>query len=267
MIRPAEIQKKANKEKVRDTQIEKDYILTWILTGVANNEALSQVLAFKGGTVLKKFYFKDYRYSEDLDFTLVDDRLSNEEIQNAFKEVFLYVREEANIPLSIEDFGIHETGNINFYISYVGPLGGTGANKRVKVDISRTELLCFKLEKRPMFDAYSDQEDCSVQCYSLDEVMTEKMRSLLSRTQPRDYYDLWYLSEMEGMEMTDHRFEFEAKARHKGLDPDSLQEKLDGKVNVFKSRWESSMKDQIAELPPFDQVHRELGKHFRHLFK
>lgn len=267
MIRPAEIQKKANREKVRDTQIEKDYILTWILTGAANNKVLSQALAFKGGTVLKKFYFKDYRYSEDLDFTLVDDNLSNEEIQNAFKEVFLYVREEANIPLSMEDFGIHETGNINFYISYVGPLGGTGANKRVKVDISRTELLCFKLEKRPMFDAYSDQEDCTVQCYSLEEVMTEKMRSLLSRTQPRDYYDLWYLSEMEGMEMTDHRFEFEAKARHKGLGPDSLQEKLEGKVNVFKSRWESSMKDQIAELPPFEQVHRELGKHFRLLFK
>ena len=267
MIRPAEIQKKANREKVRDTQIEKDYILTWILTGAANNKVLSQALAFKGGTVLKKFYFKDYRYSEDLDFTLVDDNLSNEEIQNAFKEVFLYVREEANIPLSMEDFGIHETGNINFYISYVGPLGGTGANKRVKVDISRTELLCFKLEKRPMFDAYSDQEDCTVQCYSLEEVMTEKMRSLLSRTQPRDYYDLWYLSEMEGMEMTDHRFEFEAKARHKGLGPDSLQEKLEGKVNVFKSRWDSSMKDQIAELPPFEQVHRELGKHFRLLFK
>lgn len=38
MIRPAEIQKKANKERVRDTQIEKDYILTWILSGVANNE-------------------------------------------------------------------------------------------------------------------------------------------------------------------------------------------------------------------------------------
>ena len=41
MIRPAEIQKKANKERVRDTQIEKDYILTWILSGVANNEVLS----------------------------------------------------------------------------------------------------------------------------------------------------------------------------------------------------------------------------------
>ena len=146
MIWPAEIQKKANRERVRDTQIEKDYILTWILTGVAANDVMSKALAIKGGTVLKKFYFKDYRYSEDLDFTLVDDSISNEAIQDAFKEAFQYVREEANIPLAMEDFGIHETGNINFYITYVGPLGGAGANKRVKVDISRTEKLCFKLE-------------------------------------------------------------------------------------------------------------------------
>ena len=68
MIHPAEIQRKASKEKVRDTQIEKDYILSWILTGISKNEALASALAFKGGTVLKKFYYKDYRYSEDLDF-------------------------------------------------------------------------------------------------------------------------------------------------------------------------------------------------------
>ncbi|MCQ2059945.1 MAG: nucleotidyl transferase AbiEii/AbiGii toxin family protein [Bacteroidaceae bacterium] len=267
MIKPSEIQKKANAERVRDTQIEKDYILTWILTGVSRNTLLYNSLAFKGGTLLKKFYFEDYRYSEDLDFTLTDDTVSNEAIQNAFNEVFEFVREEANIPLAMEDFGIHETGNINFYISYIGPLGGTRANKKVKVDISRTEHLCFDLEDRPLFDSYSDQGDCNIRCYSLKEAMAEKMRSLLSRTQPRDYYDLWYLSEIEGMEMADLRNEFEIKARHKGLDPDSLSAKIDSKVNVFKSRWENSMKDQIAELPPFEQVHRELGKHFRLLFK
>ena len=267
MIRPAEIQKKANKEKVRDTQIEKDYILTWILTGIAANDILSKALAFKGGTVLKKFYFEDYRYSEDLDFTLIEENLTNEAIQDAFNEVFQYVREDANIPLAMEDFGIHETGNINFYISYVGPLGGIGSNKKVKVDISRSEKLCFKLENRSIFEIYSDQEECTIQCYSLNEVLTEKMRSLLSRTQPRDYYDLWYLSEAEEMEMSDLRYEFEEKARHKGLHPESLQDKLEAKEAVFKSRWEKSMKDQIAELPPFEQVHRELGKHFRLLFK
>ena len=267
MIKLSEIQKKANAEKVRDAQIEKDYVLSWILTGVSKNELLFNCLAFKGGTLLKKFYFDNYRYSEDLDFTLTDDSISNEAIQDAFKEVFEFVMEEANIPLTMEDFGIHETENINFYISYVGPLGGNRANKKVKVDISRTEMICFELETRPLFESYSDREECCIKCYSLKEAMTEKMRSLLSRTQPRDYYDLWYLSEIEGMEMLDLRNEFEMKSRHKGLDPDSLSSKIDSKLSVFKSRWESSMKDQISELPPFEQVHRELGKHFRLLFK
>ena len=71
MIKPGEIQKKANQVGVRDQQIEKDYILSWILWGVANHEQLSKILVFKGGTVLKKVYFEDYRFSEDLDFSLV----------------------------------------------------------------------------------------------------------------------------------------------------------------------------------------------------
>jgi uncharacterized protein len=55
---------------VRDQQIEKDYVLSWILQGIAENESLAKALVFKGGTVLKKAYFKDYRFSEDLDFTI-----------------------------------------------------------------------------------------------------------------------------------------------------------------------------------------------------
>ncbi len=267
MIHPSEIQKKANKEKVRDTQIEKDYVISWILLGISRQQLLSKSLGFKGGTVLKKFYFQDYRYSEDLDFTLVDDAVSNEDIRRSFAEVFDYVKDEANIPLAIEDFGIHETGNINFYISYTGPLGGYGTNKKVKVDISKTELLTYRLVERKMFNSYSDLEDCVINCYSLDEVMTEKMRSLLSRTQPRDYYDLWYLSEVEGMEMADHITEFEKKSKHKGLNPDSLEAKTESKTKVFKSRWETSMRDQIADLPPFETVHRELSRHFRLLRK
>jgi len=70
MIVPAEIQQKAREAGVRDTQMEKDYVLSWILQGVAHHEQLRTVLVFKGGTVLKKFYFEDYRFSEDLEFLL-----------------------------------------------------------------------------------------------------------------------------------------------------------------------------------------------------
>ena len=57
MIKPGEIQKKAREVGVRDQQIEKDYILSWILYSISNNGNLSNKLVFKGGTVLKKIYF------------------------------------------------------------------------------------------------------------------------------------------------------------------------------------------------------------------
>ena len=59
MIKAKEIQQKARQNGVRDTQIEKDYIISWILRGVAQHENLSKCLVFKGGTVLKKIYFDD----------------------------------------------------------------------------------------------------------------------------------------------------------------------------------------------------------------
>jgi predicted nucleotidyltransferase component of viral defense system len=264
MIHPSEIQQKAQKEGVRDTQIEKDYVLSWILTGIAHNELLSGILAFKGGTALKKCYFEDYRHSEDLDFTLLDTTKTNEEIKSAFEYSFKFVKEEANISLSIAAFGEHETGNISFFINYSGALGGAG--KRVKVDISKNELLQFELETKPLFSAYSDHIASFMKCYSMPEIMTEKMRSLLSRQQPRDFYDLWYLSENEGMEMSDYITEFKKKAIYKGLKPESLEGRIEKILPTFKSRWSSSIKEQIKDLPPFEQVSRELGRHFRKLF-
>lgn len=58
MIRSGEIQQKAREVGVRDQQIEKDYVLSWILLGVAQHEQLREVMVFKGGTALKKIYFE-----------------------------------------------------------------------------------------------------------------------------------------------------------------------------------------------------------------
>ena len=110
MIKPGEIQQKARVVGVRDQQIEKDYILSWILFGVSQHEQLSKAIVFKGGTVLKKIYFEDYRFSEDLDFTLLNNDTSinsaqatNEQIFDWFKQTFEFIKEEANIPLEIID--------------------------------------------------------------------------------------------------------------------------------------------------------------------
>lgn len=174
MIKPGEIQQKARTAGVRDQQIEKDYILSWILFGVAKHEQLSKAIVFKGGTVLKKIYFEDYRFSEDLDFTLLNNETSNEQIFDWFKQTFEFIKEEANIPLEIIDDNQHEDGGINFYISYIGPLGGQGSNKRVKVDISRSEQLVFDAVTKNVFTDYTDLEEHQLLCYPLEEVLVGK---------------------------------------------------------------------------------------------
>ena len=191
MIKPGEIQMKAREVGVRDQQIEKDYMLSWILQGVAQHGQLSKAIVFKGGTVLKKIYFEDYRFSEDLDFTLLNNEITNEQIFEWFKETFEYVLEEANIRLAIIDNNEHEDGGINFYISYVGPLGGQGNNKKVKVDISRSEQLVFEPVLKDVLLGYSDIKAHQILCNPLEEVLVEKMRCVMQRMAARDFYDIW----------------------------------------------------------------------------
>ena len=265
MIKPGELQSKARTVGVRDQQIEKDYILSWILQGIARHSQLSEQIIFKGGTVLKKVYFEDYRYSEDLDFSLLNSEIANEQIFEWFEEVFEYIEDEANIPLEIVDDNKHEDGGINFYISYVGPLGGKGANKKVKVDISRSEKLEFAPEKRKVFCSYSDQEGHQLLCYSLEEVLVEKMRSIMQRMQARDLYDIWYLSEIHGMEIDFLINEFKTKCDSKGIDPSEFHTKLEQRLPQYRGRWKRSMADQIKNLPEFEQVEREVTRRLKNL--
>ena len=263
MISAKDIQQKARKAIVRDTQIEKDYVLTWVLCGISRQTNLYQALAFKGGTVLKKVYFEAYRYSEDLDFTLLNDQLTDKSIFNSFTQVFYWVLEKANIPLEVTKNHVHKRGSINFHISYIGPLGGQGMQKRIKVDITRGERLEFIPIKKQVLVSYDDMDPFSLLCYPLEEVLIEKMCALMGRTEPRDLYDLWYLLEIEQLKVEYYWSEFVSKARHKGMDITQFTAKIGGKIQGFKARWEGSLASQIHSLPPFDQVIRELGKHFR----
>jgi predicted nucleotidyltransferase component of viral defense system len=51
--------------------IEKDYVLGLLIWSFTQNRNLNIQWIFKGGTCLKKCYFKNYRFSEDLDYTVI----------------------------------------------------------------------------------------------------------------------------------------------------------------------------------------------------
>ena len=70
------------RKKIRDLRattgigwdvIEQDYVLSWVLYGISRVEKLKSTLVFKGGTALKKCYFGNYRFSQDLDFSVTGE--------------------------------------------------------------------------------------------------------------------------------------------------------------------------------------------------
>ena len=83
--------------------IEKDYVLGWLLAGIFNHPALQEKWVFKGGTCLKKCYFETYRFSEDLDFTLLDEaQIDVEYLTTIFREIADWVYDKSAISIPHE---------------------------------------------------------------------------------------------------------------------------------------------------------------------
>ena len=273
MIKPKEISRLANSDGVRQQQIEKDYITSWVLWGIHNNDTLKDALIFKGGTCIKKVHIEDYRFSEDIDFTLnpaMEQTILNDEIYSAFGEIFAEIKEAANIDLSIPENlkEIHVSDSIKFFIEYIGPLGGKG--DRVKTDISRGEKLEFDVEQRKILNRYSDLAEIgeiTIQSYGLQEIVIEKMAALMGRTIPRDLYDFEYLTNTEGIELQDVFYEFQRKAEHKGHNPAEFVQKVTAKEQVLERAWTNNLRHQIKDLRKFKDVWRDFNKQIRNFEK
>ena len=72
MISALDIRERAGEWGLSPDVVEKDYVLGWLLAGIVGDPVLGRTFVFKGGTCLKKCHFETYRFSEDLDFTLVE---------------------------------------------------------------------------------------------------------------------------------------------------------------------------------------------------
>ena len=142
-------------------------------------------------------------------------------------------------------------------------LAANGTNKRVKVDISRSEKLEFEPVIKTVIESYTDIDEYKLLCYPLEEVLVEKMRSVMQRMQARDFYDIWYLLEIHEMNVDFYTNEFQKKCKSKNLNSSDFPKKLAERLPQYKGRWKSSMSEQIKDLPDFDQVEREVQRHMK----
>lgn len=253
--------------RIPEAVLERDYCLAWFLVGLSSSP-LRDILAFKGGTALKRCYFGDYRFSEDLDFTLTK-MTSLETILAELEKIYADVRGASGVVIrySREDRKSHQNSH-TFYLAYEGPLPGASV-KEVKVDITIEERLVLLLQERPVLKGYEEYEDlpedATVQAYSLEEILVEKVVALtdLARNEPRDLYDVWYLTDRENMDIGALVPEITAKLEFRGRGLEGMGEEFSKKEARLKKLWQMRLANQMAELPHFEEVYRAVQRSFR----
>jgi predicted nucleotidyltransferase component of viral defense system len=267
MIHPSEISKLAHQLGLGDKTIEKDYVLTWALLALADSP-LCERLAFKGGTAIKKVYIPDYRFSEDLDFTLLDASLTNDALQASVEGLFPWLKQEANLTLAIRKIEVHSSGNPALYLNYIGPLRGDLASRFIKVDFDRGEALEFPVRHEALRTGYSDCQGRSARLvvYSLEEILAEKLRSLLTRTEPRDLYDVHYLLTNQMVDIERVVFGIKPKFETKGFVVSDLRTILNRRQPTFNQLWLPRLRGQMPDIPPLESVIRETNRILQRYF-
>ncbi len=136
MIEKYEIMDLAQKYNLMANIIEKDYILGWLLAGINNSGELSKHWIFKGGTCLKKCYFKEYRFSEDSDFTVIEIPMEK---------------------INFEEY-LNPRGNksVQGKITYKGPMQRKSNNPSFKIDLTNDEILVDEPTTQSIHHPYSD---------------------------------------------------------------------------------------------------------------
>ena len=158
--------------RIPEAVLERDYCLAWFLVGLSRTP-LRERLAFKGGTAIKRCYFGDYRFSEDLDFTLTED-VPFETLRAELEPVFREVQRASGVVFRFEreDRQPHVNSH-TFYLSYDGPLPARVPSE-VKADVTIRERLVLPLVERPVVRGYDEYEDlpdgAAVRVYSLEEI-------------------------------------------------------------------------------------------------
>ena len=194
--------------------LEKDYVLGWLLVGLARSRAAPR-LAFKGGTALSKIYFPGaWRLSEDLDFTFLAPAGARD-FAAALTGEFVSLVREAAPGLQIALRGPpHLVGDdyLQARVRFDGPIGaGT-----VKIEASREDPV-GPLRSRNLRRSDFDYPRQRVRVYSIENMVSEKLRAMAGRRRVRDYYDVWKLTKVHRIDWTEVRRLFPAKCQFKGL--------------------------------------------------
>jgi len=201
MISEAELRRVTARWQVDPMVANLDYSLGWFLAAFFSTDEVAGRLRLKGGTCLRKCYFADYRFSEDLDFTaatfVAPDVLMMWVEQARYWAIEHDGPDFAAAPARLEivedEYG-SESYQVRLY--FQGPLRWGGAPQAIRLDVTRDERLLLPAVPRHLIHPYSDAvelESVELPCYALGEILAEKLRAVGAQRRfavSRDLYEV-----------------------------------------------------------------------------
>ena len=254
--------------------LERDYLLSWVLAGISQVPLLKDTLVFKGGTALRKCYFGDYRFSEDLDFSALEGVPKGDEMERLVREACeIAVRmldEHAPVEISCQRYTErepHPGGQEAFAIRARFPWQSR-LQTRVMIEVTTDERVLLPAERHQVIHDYGEPLDAEVKVYSLEEIVAEKLRALLqqakmferrgwSRSRARDYYDLWRVlgeyGDLLNLEGFDSMLREKCSIREVSFShPDDFFH--DAMLAYVEETWEQWLGPLVPGLPSFNTV-------------
>jgi predicted nucleotidyltransferase component of viral defense system len=285
MILQKEIATISEQLGVSKSVIDKDWMLGHFIAAIFNEPELKETLIFKGGTCLKKCWFEEYRFSEDLDFT----SKSKEFVltQDHLKFITKYVEDNTEVKTHIVSLrALKFQDKLTGYEAIIKFWGADHPRNimpptpdrwqtKIKIEIILYEEMIFDVSKQKVTHPYSDtlKLETTIPCYKIEEVLAEKLRALIQRsyTAPRDYYDIWYLSnnfpDLDWKNIVDA---FHKKMKFKNLEFTGIEQLINPKSDkALKGAWKNSLGHQIQpdKLPDYEAVRANLLELFEIIFK
>lgn len=208
-----------------------------------------------------------YRFSEDLDFTVLPGGpLAPEELLPMLREMLDRVEQETGITFSSRPPVVRlrpDGRSAEGRVYYRGPRGAPG-EARVKLDLTYDEIVVEGTVRRLIAHAYDDvlPGDAAVQCYSFVELFAEKLRALGQRTRPRDLYDVVNLYRRadlrEDRELVSAVLERKCAFKEVPV-PTLAAVTAEQKATDLRADWDAMLAHQLPTLPPVDQFLDSLG--------
>lgn len=260
MINRPAIQDRVREWGLTEQVVEKDYVLGWVLWGIGTDPLLSAAWVFKGGTCLKKCYIETYRFSEDLDFTVLPrGPLQPEQLRDIIGTMLARVHEASGIVFDAQApvFRSLPSGSVEGRVYYRGPLQ-TRQPARIKLDLSGSETVIRPSVLRRISHPFPDElpEPAEVRCYAFDELFAEKIRAMGERGRPRDLYDIVNLFWRHDLRAQPDliRTALGEKCETKGVPLPTYATLLSSPHRAeLESEWDNMLRHQLPVLPPFEQ--------------